>query len=68
MLTGKGRWELEAQCISDDRSIANKGAATAVRDDDDLEPPRLSPLVAVAFVCLLVATRIRVVWEDCLRR
>ena len=68
MLTGNGRRQLEAQWISDDRSIASKGAAMVIRDDDDFEPPRLSPLLVVAFVCMLVVARIRAAWEDCMRR
>ena len=68
MLTGSGHGQLQAQGLSDLRSIASKGAAMMMRDDDDFEPPRLSPLLTVAFVCLLVVTLIRVAWEECMRR
>ena len=64
MLTGNAHRQLEAQWISDDRSIASNDAPMAIRDDDDFEPPRLSLLFVVTFAFLLIVARIRAAWED----
>ena len=65
MLTGNPK--LEAQWIGDEPSIARNGTTAAFADDDDYQPPRLSPLVAVMFCCLLIAARIRTAWQDFMR-